>query len=287
MNLYPRLCSSFLRRSSNNRCSLSSDLFVNLSGRRLETICYSYRPSLPRSAHAASRLVLFLLVESSSRPFEARFPPLWELSSRLEPALSLSSGKCHLSRVFSMFTRQLDTVCTRPREFSLPALCPLRIRYVIFGFSFFSLVENCSWLADIRGEKFYQQKNWKFFQSCSSSSLPLVIPVPNVWFLMFCNESMISRTFFFLFYVIFVTNSIPKDGILREFVFNYFALNFCIERPRIVTYPPLSGPIWSRFGAENVKLANRIHQRLYFDHSPEFSCNFFLPPHMLKLFEST
>lgn len=76
MNLYPRLCSSFLRRSSNNRCSLSSDLFVNLSGRRLETICYSYRPSLPRSAHAASRLVLFLLVESSSRPFEARFPPL-------------------------------------------------------------------------------------------------------------------------------------------------------------------------------------------------------------------
>lgn len=52
MNLYPRLCSSFLRRSSNNRCSLSSDLFVNLSGRRLETICYSYRPSLPRSAHA-------------------------------------------------------------------------------------------------------------------------------------------------------------------------------------------------------------------------------------------
>lgn len=155
MNLYPRLCSSFLRRSSNNRCSLSSDLFVNLSGRRLETICYSYRPSLPRSAHAASRLVLFLLVESSSRPFEARFPPLWELSSRLEPALSLSSGKCHLSRVFSMFTRQLDTVCTRPREFSLLALCPLRIRYVIFGFSFFSLVENCSWLADIRGEKFY------------------------------------------------------------------------------------------------------------------------------------
>lgn len=199
MNLYPRLCSSFLRRSSNNRCSLSSDLFVNLSGRRLETICYSYRPSLPRSAHAASRLVLFLLVESSSRPFEARFPPLWELSSRLEPALSLSSGKCHLSRVFSMFTRQLDTVCTRPREFSLPALCPLRIRYVIFGFSFFSLVENCSWLADIRGEKFYQQKNWKFFQSCSSSSLPLVIPVLNVWFLMFYNESMISRTFFFSF----------------------------------------------------------------------------------------
>lgn len=177
MNLYPRLCSSFLRRSSNNRASLSSDLFVNLSGRRLETICYSYRPSLPRSAHAASRLVLFLLVESSSRPFEARFPPLWELSSRLEPALSLSSGKCHLSRVFSMFTRQLDTVCTRPREFFSPALCPWFLRdFRIFVFLARRSKIVCLWLGMYKeGNLVSPGKNWKIFQICSSSPLPSVI----------------------------------------------------------------------------------------------------------------
>lgn len=51
------------------------------------------------------------------------------------------------------------------------------------------------------------------------------------------------------------------------------------------TWPPLSGPISSRFGAENTKLANTESTNdrdCTWTIVPRFPRNFFLPPHMLK-----
>lgn len=94
--------------------------------------------------------------------------------------------------------------------------------------------------------------------------------------------------FFFFYHVIrdIYKKFVTKDA-LPEFLSNYFASNWkAVDRDLSAsTWPPLSGPISSRFGAENTKLANTESTNdrdCTWTIVPRFPRNFFLPPHMLK-----